>query len=102
MFNCGRQPRNRKTQYDYHGTFVNGFLNSLFGQKDVTVTTEGYNYIAMDAALTRYIGWDLALTENGWVMVEGNRTAQFGWQITTQTGFREEVNGYLKEMGKKF
>lgn len=43
-------------QYDYHGTFVNGFLNSLFGQKDVTVTTEGYNYIAMDDDVYMYTG----------------------------------------------
>ena len=27
-------------QYDYHGAYVNGFINSLFGQRDVTVTTE--------------------------------------------------------------
>ena len=33
-------------QYDYYGTYQGGFINSLFGQKNVTVTTEGYNYIA--------------------------------------------------------
>ena len=26
-------------QYDYHGTLINGFINSIFGQRDVTVTT---------------------------------------------------------------
>ena len=30
-------------QYDYHGTLVNGFINSIFGQRDVTVTTQGSN-----------------------------------------------------------
>lgn len=35
-------------QYDYYGTYVNGFINSLIGQKDVTVTTENFNYLAMD------------------------------------------------------
>ena len=34
-------------QYDYHGTYIHGFINSLFGQRDVTVTTDGYNYIAI-------------------------------------------------------
>ena len=29
-------------QYDYYGMYHNGFLNSLFGQRDVTITTEGY------------------------------------------------------------
>lgn len=33
-------------QYDYHGTYIHGFINSLFGQRDVTVTTDGYNYTA--------------------------------------------------------
>lgn len=43
-------------QYDYHGMFVNGFLNSILGQKDVTVTTDGYNYIAMDDDVFMYTG----------------------------------------------
>ena len=43
-------------QYDYHGTLVNGFLNSIFGQRDVTVTTEGYNYIAMNDDVYVYTG----------------------------------------------
>lgn len=43
-------------QYDYHGTYVNGFINSIFGQKDVTVTTEGYNYIAMNDDVYMYTG----------------------------------------------
>ena len=28
-------------QYDYHGTLVHGFINSLLGQRDVTITTDG-------------------------------------------------------------
>ncbi len=43
-------------QYDYHGTYVNGFFNSLFGQKDVTVTTDGCNYIAMNDDVYMYTG----------------------------------------------
>lgn len=43
-------------QYDYHGMYINGFLNSLFGQRDVTVTTEGYNYIAMNDDVYMYTG----------------------------------------------
>lgn len=43
-------------QYDYHGTLVNGFLNSVFGQRDVTVTTDGYNYIAMNDDVYVYTG----------------------------------------------
>ena len=43
-------------QYDYHGAYINGFINSLFGQRDVTVTTEGYNYIAVGDDVYMYTG----------------------------------------------
>ena len=43
-------------QYDYYGMYHNGFLNSIFGQKDVTVTTEGWNYIAIDDDVYMYTG----------------------------------------------
>ena len=43
-------------QYDYYGMYHNGFFNSLFGQRDVTVTTEGYNYIAIDDDVYVYTG----------------------------------------------
>ena len=38
------------------GTYKNGFFNSLFVQKDVVVTTEGYNYIAVDDDVWLYTG----------------------------------------------
>jgi len=43
-------------QYDYYGTYCNGFFNSIFGQKDVTVTTDGYNYIALNDDIWVYTG----------------------------------------------
>ncbi len=43
-------------QYDYYGTYKNGFWNSLFGQKGCTVTTDGYNYIAQDDDVWMYTG----------------------------------------------
>ena len=43
-------------QYDFYGMYHNGFLNSMFGQKDVTVTTEGYNYIALEDDVYMYTG----------------------------------------------
>ncbi|SDG58076.1 hypothetical protein [Desulfosporosinus hippei] len=44
------------TQYDYRGMYAGGFVNSIFGQKNVTVTTDGYNYIAQDGDLYVYTG----------------------------------------------
>lgn len=43
-------------QYDYHGTLVHGFINSIFGQRDVTQTTSGYNYIALNDDVYAYTG----------------------------------------------
>ncbi len=43
-------------QYDYHGTYINGFINSILGQRGVTVTTSGYNYIAMNDDVYVYTG----------------------------------------------
>ena len=43
-------------QYDYYGMYHNGFFNSIFGQKDVTVTTAGYNYIAINDDVYCYTG----------------------------------------------
>ena len=43
-------------QYDYYGMYHNGFLNSIFGQRDVKVTTDDYNYIAMGDDVWVYTG----------------------------------------------
>ncbi len=43
-------------QYNYYGTLVHGFINSILGQRDVTQTTSGYNYIAMNDDVYMYTG----------------------------------------------
>lgn len=42
--------------YNYHGTLVNGFINSVLGQKGCLQTTDGYNYIAQDDDVWVYTG----------------------------------------------
>ncbi len=39
-----------------HGMYKDGFLNSIFGQKDVIVTSEGYNYLEKDGDIWIYSG----------------------------------------------
>lgn len=42
--------------YNYHGTLINGFINSVLGQKGCLKTTEGYNYLAIDDDVWVYTG----------------------------------------------
>ena len=47
----------------------------------------------------RYMGWDLALTDNGWVMQEANdRGAFVGFQLPIHKGFREEIENIVAEL----
>ncbi len=43
-------------QYDYYGKYENGFWNSILGQKNVVVTTSGYNYLALNDDVYMYTG----------------------------------------------
>ena len=43
-------------QINNWGEYKNGFFNSIFGQKDVINTTEGYNYLVMDDDVYLYTG----------------------------------------------
>lgn len=43
-------------QYNYYGTLVNGYINSIFGQKGCLKSTDGYNYMAMDDDVWVYTG----------------------------------------------
>ena len=43
-------------QYDNLGRYAQGFWNSLIGQRGVTATTEGYNYIPQDNDIYLYTG----------------------------------------------
>ena len=42
-----------------------------------------------------YCGWDLALTSEGWIMIEANPRGQFLWQIPRCIGFRVEIEEIL-------
>ncbi len=43
-------------QTDDWGTYKNGYFNSIFAQKNVTNTTDGYNYLAMNGDIYLYTG----------------------------------------------
>ena len=37
-----------------------------------------------------YVGWDFALTDDGWVLMEGNFTGDFMWQLFYERGTKKE------------
>ena len=44
------------SQVDDWGRYINGFWNTIFGQKGMKMTTDGYNYIAMNDDIYMYTG----------------------------------------------
>ena len=42
--------------YDYYGLYQHGFFNSILGQRDCLVTTNGYNYLALNDDVWVYTG----------------------------------------------
>ncbi len=48
-----------------------------------------------------FVGWDLALTDNGWVMIEGNHNPYIIYQIATGKGIRKEFNRMKRRLLKK-
>ncbi|MGB4985128.1 MAG: CvpA family protein [Erysipelotrichaceae bacterium] len=44
------------SQIDNWGYYVNGFVNTIFGQKDMLQTTDGYNYINIDGQTHAFTG----------------------------------------------
>ena len=59
-------------QVNNWGEYKNGFVNSVFGQRDVVNTTEGYNYLVMDDDVYLYTGITSVSTDEsnlGFVLV---------------------------------
>jgi len=89
---------------------VDEFGNAYMMHPDSSIVFPGYQIPRWDEAVAlvnklahvvegnRYVGWDLALTDNGWVMVEGKPYGQFVIQIANQKGVKDEIEGYIAQM----
>lgn len=59
-------------QLDDNGRFQNGYINSIFGQRNVRRTTYGYNYLAIDDDVYLYTGMSSVTSDEsniGFVLV---------------------------------
>ena len=48
----------------------------------------------------RITGWDVALSQNGWVLIEANSYGEWVTQEATRTGLRSKITPILQELGK--
>ena len=93
-------------QYDYHGTLVHGFINSILGQKDVTVTTDGYNYIAMNDDVYAYTGVTSANADQsnlGFLLcnMRTKQTTFYEAPGATEAAARASAEGVVQDLGYK-
>ena len=91
-------------QYDYYGTLVNGFINSILGQRDVTVTTEGYNYIALNDDVYVYTGVTSANADqsNLGFLLSNQRTKEtrfYDAPGATEEAARVSAQGVVQDLG---
>ena len=56
------------------------------------------NELAAVVPSNRFTGWDLALTDNGWVLVEANARGQFDSPQLTGSGCKPLMDSILSEM----
>ncbi len=91
-------------QYDYHGTLVHGFINSILGQRDVTMTTDGYNYIAMNDDVYVYTGVTSANADqsNLGFLLCNMRTKETRYYVApgaTEAAARASAEGVVQDLG---
>lgn len=98
--NCGKAIAASDEQgnvYDVHpdtGVKIVGEVVPLWDEAVALI-----NELVQVVPEVRYVGWDIALTDQGWVLIEGNDKGMFvGLQKPTQTGFRNRMNLILEEL----
>lgn len=91
-------------QYDYHGTLVHGFINSVFGQRDVKVTTRDSNYIALNDDVYMYTGITSATSDqsNLGFLLSNQRTKETKYYTApgaTEQSAMNSAMGVVQDLG---
>lgn len=91
-------------QYNYYGTYLNGFWNSIFGQSGVKKTTQGSSYIAMDDDVYIYTGVTSVTADEsilGFILIN-QRTKEAMFYTTTgatEVAAQNSAQGALSDKG---
>lgn len=60
---------------------------------------KGVLHIAEAVPFLRYVGWDIAITPQGWVVLEGNANTDIGFQIVTPLLSNPRARRFLESEG---
>lgn len=75
-------------QYNYFGRYSGGFINSFIGQTGVKLTTNGYNYIAIDDDVYLYTGVSSVTSDQsiiGFIIINQRTKEAFFYSATGAT-----------------
>jgi len=94
-------------QYDYYGKYQRGFWNSIFGQRDMRITTEGHNYVALNDDVYLYTGvtsvtlGDEAIV--GFIMINQRTKVSTFYRVdgAKEESAREAAGGRVKQFQYK-
>ena len=93
-------------QIDDWGTYKNGFWNSIFGQKNVVNTTDGYNYLAMNNDIYLYTGITSVVSDEsnlGFVLtnMRTGQTTYYSVPGAEEYSAMNSAEGQVQDMGYK-
>ena len=91
-------------QIDNWGMYKNGFLNSIFGQKNVVNTTEGYNYLAMNNDVYLYTGITSVVSDEsnlGFILtnMRTGKTVYYAVPGAEEYSAMSSAEGQVQDMG---
>lgn len=90
-------------QYNYFGMYQNGWFNSFIGQRGVTITSSGYNYIAKDGCVYLYTGITSVVSDNsniGFILTNQRtkETKYYGCAGAQETAAMSSAEGVVQYM----
>ncbi|MDE5888546.1 MAG: CvpA family protein, partial [Bacilli bacterium] len=93
-------------QVDDWGTYKNGFFNSIFGQKNVVNTTDGYNYLAMNDDIYLYTGITSVVSDEsnlGFILtnMRTGETTYYNVPGAEEYSAMSSAEGQVQDMGYK-